>query len=107
MFSGRPVESSPSVALEKGSYRLPGSRRSRPILARLDVGAAQAYRPVHNPNRPSKSRTSSTASITAENAIRYDRKMVSLLVLVAFAMVACFGSAWWLALHGQRGTLHY
>ncbi|KAA1472312.1 hypothetical protein DENSPDRAFT_838540 [Dentipellis sp. KUC8613] len=76
-FPSRPVQSSPSVAIEKGAYRLRHSSTTRLRTS-------------------SKLRNSSTASETARASIRYERRMVILLLLVALAAAASFGCAWWL-----------
>ncbi|KAI0314239.1 hypothetical protein OF83DRAFT_1174924 [Amylostereum chailletii] len=95
LFSGRPVQSSPSVAIEKGGYRL-RDRRSR---LRINTDARVRA------HTPSKLRSTSTPSITAETAIRYERRMISLLIAAAVAAAACFGMAWWLLVNGRR-VLH-
>ncbi|KAI0313907.1 hypothetical protein OF83DRAFT_1175239 [Amylostereum chailletii] len=89
---GRPFRSSPSVSIEKGGYRI----HNRPTRLWIDTDAkARAH-------SPSKLRSTSTASISAKAAIRYERRMVSLLVALLLASVACFGTAWWLIVHGER-----
>ncbi|KAI0055882.1 hypothetical protein BV25DRAFT_1832801 [Artomyces pyxidatus] len=83
--SERPVLSSPSVAIEKGAYRLHGRTPRR----------------THLRGNPAL-RKDSGASETARVSIRYERRMAFLVVFLALAATASFGLAWMLAMKGKR-----
>ncbi|THH14091.1 hypothetical protein EW146_g6200 [Bondarzewia mesenterica] len=86
---------SPSIAIEKGAYHLhaphrPLSRsRSRPTVSKPDYI-------LHRPSP-------SSASASARVSLRYERRMASLVVLLAIATTASFTAAWMLFITGDRG----
>ena len=90
MFLRERATSSPSVAIEKGGYHLHG-RYVRLEKIRL--------------RGPTLLRTESTASATAQQSLKYDRRISILLLLCALAAVSCFSFAYWLFVTGQRGML--
>jgi len=88
LLATRPSQPSPSVAIEKGAYRLRHAPKSRIAALRT----------------PSKLRTSSMVSETASVSIRYERRMALLVVLLALASTVSFGIAYMLLITGKRGA---
>ncbi|ETW82239.1 hypothetical protein HETIRDRAFT_451806 [Heterobasidion irregulare TC 32-1] len=96
-FPARPAGfESPSIAIEKGAHRLahPPQRPSSRSRARVRTQS------------PSHRTTSSTASVTTRASMQYERRMASLVVLLAIAATASFAAAWMLFLTGNRVTHH-
>ncbi|KAJ8473847.1 hypothetical protein ONZ51_g7613 [Trametes cubensis] len=96
----RIAQASPSLSLEKGSYRL----RAPP--ARLS--------PSPSSSRPSSSRLTSTHSPSPDGTAReptpqarfvpasYEKRMALLVALLGCAMLLSFGTAYWLWTTGHR-----
>lgn len=88
MFLRERATASPSVAIEKGGHRMHG-RTTRLEQIRL--------------RGPTKLRTESKASATAQKSLKYDRRISILLLFCALAAVSCFSAAYWLFVTGKRG----
>ncbi|KAI0051506.1 hypothetical protein FA95DRAFT_284035 [Auriscalpium vulgare] len=90
LLSARPMQSSPSVAIEKGAYRLHGRTLRRTRLQEV------------SPLRMGS--TGSTVSETSRASIRHERHVTLLLVVLAVAAITSFGLAWILSVKGKRVT---
>ncbi|KZV62350.1 hypothetical protein PENSPDRAFT_253975 [Peniophora sp. CONT] len=88
MFLRERATASPSVAIEKGGYRIHG--RSAPLEQIRLRGRT-------------KLRTESRPSVTAQKSLKYDRRISILLLFCALAAVSCFSTAYWLFITGSRG----
>ncbi|OSC98158.1 hypothetical protein PYCCODRAFT_1471227 [Trametes coccinea BRFM310] len=89
--SVRLAQASPSISLEKGSYRL----RAPP--SRLTPPSTAASSPHQGPT-PSGARRdgSRPASTTVLVPASYEKRMALLVAVLACAMLASFGTAYWL-----------
>ncbi|KAI0629946.1 hypothetical protein C8Q77DRAFT_1212273 [Trametes polyzona] len=88
--SVRIAQASPSISLEKGSYRL------RPPPARLSVSPSPSSSSTLS--RSSHSRQSASLPGRAVDFVpaSYEKRMALLVALLACAMLASFGTAYWL-----------
>ncbi|KAL7279550.1 hypothetical protein ACG7TL_005948 [Trametes sanguinea] len=101
--SVRLAQASPSISLEKGSYRL----RAPPSRLSPSSSSAASSTPASAPHQsptPSGARRdgSRPASTTVLVPASYEKRMALLVAVLACAMLASFGTAYWLWSTGLR-----
>ncbi|KAI0738783.1 hypothetical protein C8Q80DRAFT_1275024 [Daedaleopsis nitida] len=89
--SVRIAQASPSLSLEKGSYRMraPPSRPSLPPSSSKSRSSAKAAPPASDPGRPG-------LSVTELVPASYEKRIALLVALLACAMLASFWTAYYL-----------
>ncbi|RPD56748.1 hypothetical protein L226DRAFT_537827 [Lentinus tigrinus ALCF2SS1-7] len=95
----RVAQASPSISLEKGSYRMrapPSRSRSRP--ARLHTSAkSRALSLSLSESSAGQSQSGrSLGTVTEFVPASYEKRMALLVALLTCAMLASFGTAWYL-----------
>ncbi|KAI0693613.1 hypothetical protein C8T65DRAFT_744652 [Cerioporus squamosus] len=95
--SVRIAQASPSISLEKGSYRMRAppsrspSRPSRP--ARLNSAKSHSQNPDGDDDTASRSALGAVSEFVPAS---YEKRMALLVMLLTCAMLASFGTAWYL-----------
>ncbi|KAI0369472.1 hypothetical protein BV20DRAFT_968067 [Pilatotrama ljubarskyi] len=93
--SVRIAQASPSISLEKGSYRL------RPPPARLSLSPSPSRAHAHTPPSYVDAQVGRVGAGLPGKVVEfvpasYEKRMTLLVALLACAMLASFGTAYWL-----------
>ncbi|KAI0671286.1 hypothetical protein C8Q78DRAFT_991847 [Trametes maxima] len=109
----RIAQASPSISLEKGSYRMraPPARLGAPspISSSSSSPPSQTGKVNGRALRKANAGAGAGASASVFVPASYEKRMALLVALLACAMLASFGTAYWLwatAGHGRRVYMH-